>query len=872
MTARLKLTEETMRKSPAKSPVKKSASRSPSRTGAGGVKLPAALSVEDVFRACPNNAFRFESTKHIRKSYEIISQDRAVRAIEMGLGIRKPGYNIYVAGVQGTGKTSVIRSFLEKWSGDASTPPDWVYVYDFQQTEQPRAVEMAPGEGRKLRKSMESLIKTLRKEIPTALQSEDYENAVNAYVSGSNERKSKMFGDLERKAKSLDFVIKSTRMGIETIPVVEGRALTEKEYAKLSDPQRESIEDRRSQLEPEVLDFARKVRSIEQETKEYVEKLRSELGLAIVGHHIDPLIETWGSNKELGKWLKSVKEHILENLLEFAEQDEAGHGNQAASSPDDELYPQTEERDRFRRYRVNVFVDNTNTKGAPVIIENNPTYYNLFGKIEKNVEHGMYLTDFTMIKNGAVHRANGGYLVLNAIDIFRTGSIWDTLKRVLKNRLGFIEDMGEQYSLLPTSGLRPEPVPLDLKVILIGNDEIYHLLHDGDEDFKKIFKIKADFDHKMSRSSQNIDAYSSFVATRSQVEGLLPFDRSGVAAIVEHGSRLVEDQRLLSTQFGELKDLTIEADFIAREKKSKVVKREHVKAALDQKYFRVNLYEEHLLEMVRNEDIMLSVDGERIGQVNGLAVYDLGDYSFGKIGRITCTTSVSNDGILNIERASKLSGKIHDKGVYILTGFLNSLLARKHSLGISAAVAFEQSYGMIDGDSATVAELVAILSSMSGIPVRQNCAITGSLNQFGEVQPVGGVNEKVEGFWKTCSLLGKGKHYTVMIPKQNRHNLMLHDDVRAAVAKGTLHVHPIAHINEAFELATGVPLGLINFHAETFAPGSALDIIAKKVETLHDLKHKKHKSEASQNGDSSTEQKKRAPRGARQQIWSPRIS
>jgi len=811
-------------------------------TKSASTRLPDRLPVTDVFKSCPDNAFKFDSTKNIRKSYEIISQDRAVRAIEMGLGIRKPGYNIYVAGIQGTGKTSVIRSFLEKWSGDAPTPMDWIYVYDFQQTEQPRAVELAPGEGRKLRKGMEALVKNLRKDIPAALQSEDYENAVNAYVSGSNERKSKMFGDLEKKAKSLDFIIKSTRMGIESIPVVEGRSLTEKEYAKLNEAQRESIEDRRSQLEPEVLDFARKVRSIEQETKEYVEKLRSELGLAIVGSNIDPLIEKWGSNKELGKWLKGVKDHILENLLEFVEQDDGpNQGGQPGGDADDP-FPHADERDRYRRYRVNVFVDNTNTKGAPVIIENNPTYYNLFGKIEKNVEHGMYLTDFTMIKNGAVHRANGGYLVLNAVDIFRTGSIWDTLKRVLKNRLGFIEDMGEQYSLLPTSGLRPEPIPLNMKVILIGNDEIYHILHDADEDFKKIFKIKADFDHRMERSARNIDAYSSFVATRSQVEGLLPFDRSGVAAIVEHGSRLVEDQRHLSTQFGELKDLTIEADFIAREKKSRSVRREHVQTALDQKFYRVNLYEEHLLDMVRNEDIILSVDGAQIGQVNGLAVYDLGDYSFGKIGRITCTTSISNDGVFNIERASKLSGKIHDKGVYILSGFLNALLARQHSLGVSASVAFEQSYGMIDGDSATVAELVAILSAMSGIPVRQNCAITGSLNQFGEVQPVGGVNEKVEGFFKTCKLIGKGKKFFVLIPKQNRYNLMLHEETRKAVQSGLLEIYPIGHITEAFELVTGRPLGLQTFHAESFANGSALDIIARKLSALQELKHRRGKS------------------------------
>ena len=808
--------------------------------------LPKPLSAGLVYKECPPSAFKFDTTKKLGKSHEIIAQDRAVRAIEMGLGIRKPGYNIYVAGSQGTGKGSIIRIFLEKFSSGADRPNDWIYVYDFDQTEQPQAIELPPGSGRKFKKDMESLIKSLREEIPAALQSEDYENAVNAYISASNERKSKLFNDLEKRAKSLDFQVKSTRMGIETIPVFDGRSLSEKEYGKLNEVQRDSIEDKRSQLEPEVLDFARKVRSVESETKEYVDKLRHELGLQFVNGHIEPMLEKYKEFKEIEKYLNTARDQILENILDFVEPEEQAPQN------DMDGPPHADPRDKFRRYKVNVFIDNTQTKGAPVIIETNPTWYNLFGRIEKNVEHGMYLTDYTMIKAGAIHRANGGYLVLNAVDIFRTPSIWDTLKRVLKNRLGFIEDMGEQYSLLPTSGLRPEPVPLDLKVILVGNDEIYHILYDADEDFRKIFKIKADFDFKMERTQPNINSYASFVATRTQLENLLPFDRSGVATIVEYGSRLVDDQRSLSTQFGDLKDLTIEADYIAREGSSKTVKREHVEAALDQKYFRVNLVEENLLQMVRTEDVLLQVDGTRIGQVNGLAVYDMGDYSFGKIGRITCTTALSNDGIVNVERASKLSGRIHDKGVFILTGFLTSILAKKHTMGVSASVCFEQSYGMIDGDSATAAELIAIISAISGIPVKQNLAITGSLNQFGDIQPVGGVNQKIEGFWKTVQILGKGKEYILMLPYQNVPTLMLHKEVRKAVESGKLKIYPIRHIFEAFEIATGVELGVRNVHTDTPSPESALGQIAAKLDQIHKDKHKR-------DHDKSENKTKKAP-------------
>ncbi|MCX6125188.1 MAG: AAA family ATPase, partial [Proteobacteria bacterium] len=669
-TKQLTPVETTARKTPKKStekstkkPTKKSvkkASNAPVRS-VKGVRLPEPLHFEKVYRECDTEIFKFATTAKIGESHEFISQDRAVRAINMGLGIRKPGYNIYVAGAQGTGKTSVIKTFLERWSRNAEVPDDWIYVYNFQHSEVPRAISLPAGEGKKFKKGMEALVKALRAEIPMALQSEDYENAVNAYLSASADRKAKLFSDLEKRAKSLDFQVKSTRMGIETIPVVEGRVLSEKEYAKLADELREGIEDRRAQIEPEVLDFARKVRAIDTETREYVERLRSELGRHVVTVHIDPLLEEYKSNKGIVDYLEQVRDHVLEHLMEFVETEEPSAG-QGQPPPEMDILGLHEERDRFVRYHVNVFVDNTNNKGAPVIIETNPTYYNLFGKIEKNVEHGMYLTDFTMIKPGAIHCANGGYLVLNAMDIFKTGSIWDTLKRVLKNRLGFIEDMGEQYSLLPTSGLRPAPIPLDLKVIMIGNDEIYHVLHGMDEDFSKIFKIKAHFDDKMDRSRGNIDHYVDFIATRSDKEDLLSFDRSGVAAVVEYGSRLVDDQRHLSTQFGTLKDLTIEADYIAREQNAKVVKRSHVEDALNQRFYRVNLVEEQMEEMVKNEDLLLSIDGEEVGQVNGLAVYDMGDYSFGKVSRITCAVSMSRDGIVNIERAAKMSGRIHDKG------------------------------------------------------------------------------------------------------------------------------------------------------------------------------------------------------------------
>lgn len=767
-------------------------------------KLPKALKPNQVFANCQTSQFNFETTKDIPASHEIISQDRAIQAINMGLTIQRPGYNIYVAGIEGTGKTSVIRQFLQTWSANSEAPPDWIYLYNFAEPETPRCIKLLRGEGKKFKKSMEHFVKSLRSEIPVALQSEDYETAVNTLISTANDYKSKLYTELEKLAKTKDFIIKSTRMGIETIPVLDGRSLTERDYGKLSEPDRTVIEGKRAELEPEVLDFARKVRGIDKETAEQLEKLRDSIGEQIVSALMAPMLEEYGEFPEIAAFLEEIRDDIKENLLEFVEDDAPTEGQEPTYSE--------ETKDKFNKYKINVFVDNSKSDRAPVIIEDNPTYYNLFGKIEKNVEHGMYLTDFTMIKAGAIHRANGGYLVLNALDIFRTGNIWEALKRVLRARKGFIEDMGEQLSLLPTSGLRPEAMPLDLKVILIGTDEIYHVLFQEDEEFQKIFKVKADFDFKMERTPHNIQSYVHFIATRAKLEKLAPFDRSAVAAIVEHGSRMVDDQKLLSTRFGEIKDLTIEADFIAKQQGHRIVTRADVETALDMKAYRLNQQEEYLLRLMKQEDILVQVDGERVGQINGLAVYDYADYSFGKINRITCTTSPNKSGILNIERTARLSGRIHDKAVLIIAGFFKAMLPRDKPYSFTSSVCFEQNYGPIDGDSATLAEVIAIVSSLARIPIKQNLCITGSMNQFGDVQTIGGVNEKVEGFFKICDMIGKSDEYFAIIPKANASNLMLHRHARQAVEEGRLKIMPVSHISEAFELATGVTLGVTDVH------------------------------------------------------------
>ncbi len=788
------------------------------------------LKADQVFLSCPSSFFKFQDTRQIKPSDEIISQAGAVRAIDVGLGIKKPGYNIYVSGYSGTGKTGVIQNFVEKHAKNLPEPNDWIYVYDFNKRDTPRAVQLHSGEGSRFARLMDSFIGDLRRAIPSALQSEDYERTVSSIMSHSSEKQAKKYAELEKIAKRMSFQLKSTSIGIETIPVAGGRALTEKEYGKLKDKEKEKIEEKRSTLEPIVLKYARKIRTIEVKTKELIRDLEKEIGRKMVEVAIEPLAKACVKYAELVEYLEQVRDHIVENLSDFVHADEVGAETEQGMSL---------ERDHFVKYKVNVFVDNAKSKCAPVLLETNPTYYNLFGKIERSVDHGMYVTDFTKIKAGAIHRANGGFLILDVQDLLKVPYVWESLKRVLRNREGYVEELDEHLALIPASTLRPQPIPLDLKVLMIGGDEVYHLLLSLDDEFPKIFKIKSDFDYKMVRSKENMQAYVSFIATRCEKEKLHHFDPSGVAAIIEHSSRLVGDQSKLTTEFSKIKDIIIEAEFVAREQRQKVVKRSHVERALEQKFYRVNLFERHLMDMVRTRDIMVSIEGKRIGQVNGLSVYDLGDYSFGKICRITCTTSISNNGIFNIDRASKLSGKIHDKGMYILSGFLTALLARQYSLGISASLCFEQSYDMIDGDSATASELTAVISALAEIPVCQNMAMTGSLNQLGDIQPVGGINEKIEGFYRTCKTLGKGKNYKVIIPIQNCSNLMLDKETRQAIARNYLKIYPVRYFWEAFEIATGVAFGAKSVHEKTFAKGTALDIISKK---LAKMDHKKLES------------------------------
>ena len=804
------------------------------------------LKAKDIYRHCTEVIKANAKITKEKPYYEIISQTRAVKAISFGLGMGNPGYNIYVAGVPGTGKTSVIRTFLEKTAKKRTTPGDIIFVYNFKTPESPKSIGMNVGEAKTFKKQMEQLIEKVTEDFAEAFQAEDYENTVNSTVNSGNEKKTKLFSKLEKLSKQKSFGVKSTRMGIVTIPIVKGKPLSEKEYSELSDKQKVAIEKERASIEPEVLDFARKVRAIEAETKASLEKLQYDLGNYVLENAILPIKKEYKLNKDITDYLQEVKKHILENLNDFLPEDDAeGQDDSDGTSLGSH---HLKKGDPYLPYRVNVFVDNTSTQGAPIIIENNPTFYNLFGKIEKNIEYGVYTTDFKMIKAGTLAKANGGYLVLQAIDLLRNPHVWETFKRVVKNQKLFIEDLGEQYSILPTSGLRPTPIELDIKIILIGSDWVYHMLYQFDEEFNKIFKIKADFDSQMERNKNHIQDYVNFIYTRTKLEDLLPFDKPGIATIVEFGSRIVEEQNKLSTRFSIIKDITIEANYIAKKRRSKKITREDVEKAIDERYLRSSLVEDHIHEMIENGDIMISTKSKRVGEINGLAVYSLGDISFGIPSRITCRTYRGKPGIVNIERDAMLSGKLHNKGVSILTSWINATFGRIHAPVISATICFEQNYSGVDGDSATLAELCLILATIAGLPIKQGISVTGSINQFGEVQVVGGINEKIEGFFRLCQKKGFNTDQGCIIPSQNVKNLMLSKSLRKAVQEQKFKIWPVRSVENAFEILTGYKAGSWSESKEEFTKNSAFEFIDNE---LH-----KHLEDNINNKDTSRKEKK----------------
>jgi lon-related putative ATP-dependent protease len=756
------------------------------------------LTADQLRWRCDCSEFPFKTTADIPPLKGLVEQERPMRAIRFGLDIESPGYNIYVSGLTGTGKTTVIKQFLDEIACTLPKPDDWCFVFNFREPNAPTALRLPSGKAKALKSEMNDLVLHLKTDIPKAFESKEYEQNLHRLVHDNQEQQQHMFEQLSQKARSDSFSLEISKMGASLIPIINGAPIGPEQYEALDDETKKDIETRREALQQEINLFLRQVRDLAKASYDAIDELKRSVGKFVVNHRIEAIKEQHEGLQDVVAYLDSVREHIISHLDDFTED-----GQKSLESA--QQTPIDAPADPLLKYRINIVVDNTDTQGAPVIIETNPTYYNMFGRMDRWTHMGTLQTDFTNIQAGAYLKANGGYLVVNAHDILLNFGVWETLKRTLKNKEVWIEDLNVQYGALPVAAMRPSPIPTEVKVIMIGNQTIYRMLYEIDEDFRKIFKVKADFDSEMERNPKSIVSYASFISNRCRHERLLHFDPSAVAAVVEHGSRLVDDRGKLSARFSDIADIVREASYWARQEKYPAVSVVHVDRAIEEKHYRSNLIDERIREFITEGSILVDVAGAIVGQVNGLAVLDLGDIRFGKPSRITAKTYMGKSGVVDIERESKMSGRIYEKGVLILSGFLGARYAQERPLSLTASICFEQAYEGIDGDSASSTELYALLSSLANAPIRQGIAVTGSVDQHGRIQPIGGVNQKIEGFFEVCKVKGFTGEQGVMIPVQNIRNLMLRQDVVEAVRQGTFHIHSVASIDEGIEILTGVP-------------------------------------------------------------------
>ena len=760
------------------------------------------LKYSELKYSCNVDALDFNTTAEFEPLHDIIGQNRAVKALEFGLKIRTRGYNIYMSGPTGTGKTSYADEYIKHVAKGQKIPDDWCYVYNFKNSNQPTSLSLPAGMGKVFQKEMEEFVKILQNDLPKAFDSEDYEREEAEIIKEFQEKRLVLLDQLGEDAEKLGFKVKSTNTGIYFLPIVGGKTLSEQEFNELDDEVRNEISQKSDTVQLETMDIMRQIKAVEKEAEEKIFEWQNKVALFAVGIHINDLKEKYSENSKIQKYLDDVQEDILSNLDDFIEDELPEDQNSLLP-----LLLKKEASSPYSKYKVNLLVDNSSISRAPVVVNYNPTYYNLLGKFEYENEFGTVTTDFSMIKAGLFHQANGGYLILQAKDLLMNVQSWEALKRVLTTRQITIENMKEQMGLIAMSTMKPEPIPVDLKVILIGSSYIYQLLYELDDDFQKLFKIKADFDDEMQLNQQNIHKLCQFICSFCLRENSLPFDKTGVAKVIEYSSRLVEDQRRMTTKFNDLVEILSESCAWAEISGAQVVSVEHVVKAIGEKMYRSNKYDQQLLELMQEGTILIDTEGMVIGQINGLSVLDMGDYVFGKPSRITANTYLGKSGIVNIEREVEMSGTCHTKGVLILSAFIGEKYAQDIPLSLTASICFEQLYSGIEGDSASSTELFAILSSLSGLPINQGIAVTGSVNQKGEIQPIGGATHKIEGFFELCQARGLTGNQGVIIPYQNIINLNLSDEVIEAVKKGNFHIYPIKTVDEGIEILTGVKAG-----------------------------------------------------------------
>lgn len=759
------------------------------------------LSYKELKMICNPDLFTFETTDELEPIVSGIGQDRGIKALEFGVNVDIKGYNLYLEGPTGVGKTSYTKNYLNKISKKKKTPCDWCYVYNFDDPNEPVAISLAAGLGKDFKEAMDTFIKDVQVDIRNTFNNEDFEKE-KALIKGEyEEKRNVLMAKLNERSEKCGFQVKSAQNGIYMMPILDGKTIEQEDFEKLDPELKQKYEEKSVIVQEQIIQAIGEIKEIEKQTNKKLEEWQSNIALLTVNQHINYIKSRFKRNKKITKFLDNVKKDILKNIDYFLVEPQQQQVTAQIPGPKPEM-PKP-----WLNYRVNLFVDNSEQEGAPVIMDSDYSYHNIFGKLEYENYYGSLKTDYTMLKPGLLHKANGGYIMFQAKDLVANGICYETLKKALRMKELILENTADQRSSMVMISLKPEPIPLDLKVILIGNEQIYQTLLALDEDFRKLFKVKVEFEDTSDNTLENMNQIARFIHSYCEQEELLPLDRTAVAKVMQFSSRLANDQEKLSTRFNDLAEVIGEASTWAKMNKAKIVSGEYIDKALQERVERIKKYDSRYLEMIKDNTLLISTSGSKVGQINGLTIMSIGDYSFGKPAKITANTYTGKSGIINIEREVELSGSSHSKGVYILSGYLGEKFAQDIPLSLTASICFEQLYNGVDGDSASSTELYAILSSLSGVPINQSLAVTGSVNQKGEIQPIGGVNEKIEGFFQICETRGLDGSHGVIIPIQNVKNLNLADNVLDAVKNKKFHIYAISSIDEGIELLTGVPAG-----------------------------------------------------------------
>lgn len=785
------------------------------------------LNYKNLKISCDPSIFKFKTTEELDNIETGIGQERGIKALEFGLNVDINGYNLYLEGPAGVGKTMYTKHYLDKISKKQKTPCDWCYIYNFENPNEPIALPLHAGQGKEFKEQMDAFIKDIKNDLKNTFNNEDFEKEKALISQTYEEKREALMVKLNKKSEKYGFQVKSAQNGIYMMPIINGKAIEQEEFEKLDDETKQNFEDNSSIVQEQILQVISEIKNIEQESQKKLSEWQSNVALLTINAHINYIRSKFKRNKKISTFLENIKKDILKNIDYFLVEPQI----ETQQMPG----PRPEPPKPWENYRVNLFIDNSSQEGAPVIMDSNYSYHNIFGKLEYENYYGSLKTDYTMLKPGLLHKANGGYIIFQAHDLIENSVCYEGLKKALRQKQLLIENTADPRSPMVMVSLKPEPIPLDLKVIIVGDEQIYQTLLAVDYDFRKLFKIKVEFEDSSDNTEENMNKLARFIHGFCEQEQLPHLGPSAVAKIMEYSSRLADNQDKLSTRFNDLAQIIGEAATWAKMKKSKIVTAEFVDMALSERANRIKKYDSMYTEMIKENTLLIDTTGAKVGQINGLTIMNIGDYMFGKPVKITATTYTGKNGVINIEREVDLSGSTHSKGVYILSGYLGEKFAQDIPLSLTASICFEQLYNGVDGDSASSTELYAILSSLSGVPINQSFAVTGSVNQKGEIQPIGGVNEKIEGFFQICKMRGLDGTHSVMIPIQNQKNLNLSNEVVDAVKNGLFHIYAISTIDEGIELLTGVPAGKKDSNGN-FPAGTINYLAYEKLKKYADIK------------------------------------